>query len=187
MSVCITGILSLILSSAPQMSKSASFTQASKALPFLPYDFSSQGGSVFPFKSQPNRLWWHLSVLHESTTFRRAKICMLCTTSHDMKWERTQTWHHSSPHKRKGCLCTILLNYVLSVLKAMSNVSSYKSSQCEPSTQWRKNKEIHIDAIWQINSSFDIVHCQFLGKDLRFFNDTGMDFHRLWGNTVGWM
>lgn len=40
------------------------------------------------------------------------KICMLCNTIHDVKWDRTQLSHHSSPHERHGCLCIHLLNYV---------------------------------------------------------------------------
>lgn len=32
-----------------------------------------RGGGVFPFESQPNRLWWHLCVLHESTLFSCGK------------------------------------------------------------------------------------------------------------------
>lgn len=100
-------------------------------------------GSVFPFESQPNRLWWHLCVLHESTTFHWEKICMLCSSSYDIKWENTQTWNHSSCHKRNGCLCRISLNYVaLNILKAMSDIRSYKSSQCEPRTQVRK-RNVH--------------------------------------------
>ncbi len=38
-----------------------------------PIWFRLPGGSVFPFESQPNRLWWHLCVLHESTTFHWEK------------------------------------------------------------------------------------------------------------------
>lgn len=40
---------------------------------FSPIWLRFPGGSVFPFESQPNRLWWHLCVLHESTTFRWEK------------------------------------------------------------------------------------------------------------------
>lgn len=144
MSVCITGILSLILSSIPQMSKSASFTQASKAQPnFSPIWLCFPRGSVFSFESQPNRLWWRLCVLHESSTFHWEKIYMLCSSSYDIKWENTQTWNHSSCHERNGFLCRILLNYVeLSILKAMSDIRSYKSSQCKPRT-WVRKQNVH--------------------------------------------
>lgn len=98
-------------------------------------------GSVFPFESQPNRLWWHLCVLHESTTFHQEKICTLCSSSYDMKRENTETWSHSSCHKRSACLCGILLNYVAwSTLKAMSDTRSYKSSQQKHRTQIKKIK-----------------------------------------------
>lgn len=147
MSVCITSILSLILSSIPQMSKSASFTQASKAQPnFSPMWLCLPRGSVFSFESQPNRLWWRLCVLHESTTFHGEKIYMLCSSSYDIKRENTQTWNHSSCYKRNGCLCRILLNYVVvSVLKAMSDIWSYKSAHCKPRT-WERKRGVHYDA-----------------------------------------
>lgn len=40
---------------------------------FSPIWLCFPGGSVFPFESQPNRLWWHLCVLHESTAFHWEK------------------------------------------------------------------------------------------------------------------
>lgn len=36
---------------------------------FSPIWLRFPGGCVFPFESQPNRLWWHLCVLHESILF----------------------------------------------------------------------------------------------------------------------
>lgn len=55
MSVCLTGSLSLILSSSPQTGKSSSFTQASKTPfpPSFPHDFTSQ--EVVSFPLNPNQ------------------------------------------------------------------------------------------------------------------------------------
>lgn len=58
---------------------------------FSPIWLRFPGGCVFPFESKPNRLWWHLCVLHESILFSCEKISILCGTKHYMKWERTQT------------------------------------------------------------------------------------------------
>lgn len=35
------------------------------------------------------------------------KVLRLRGTSHETKWERTQTCHHLRPHKRNGFLCTV--------------------------------------------------------------------------------
>lgn len=121
-----------LLSPTPKLSKGASFTHASKALPnFSPTWLHFPGGSAYPFESQPNRLWWRLCALHESTAFHWEK-CMLCSMSSDIKWQRSISWHYSSSHKRYGCLSIFLLmSVVLNVLKPMSDIRSNKSSQCE--------------------------------------------------------
>lgn len=56
---------------------------------FSPIWLRFPGGCVFPFESQPNRLWWHPCVLHESVLFSCEKISTLCGTNHYIKWERT--------------------------------------------------------------------------------------------------
>lgn len=105
MSVCITGIRSLILSSTPQMSKSASFTQASKALPnFSPIWLCFPGVCLSLWIPTKQALMASLCITWVNC-FPLRKICMLCT-GYDRKWERTQTWHHSSPCQRNWCLCT---------------------------------------------------------------------------------
>ena len=88
-----------------------------RCLTFLPYDFASQGVSVFPFESQPNRLWWRLCVLHESTAFHWGKYACICSTGYDRKWERTQDLASFKSLSKKMMSLHILLNYVeLSVL-----------------------------------------------------------------------
>lgn len=70
------------------------------------------------------------------------KICILCGTNHDIKWERTETWHHFSPHKRNWFICTVLLNdEELNVLKDGSDMNVFKNTNhCEASTQRRRKK-----------------------------------------------
>lgn len=77
MSACITGILSLIFSPIPQMSKCVSFTEASKTLPnFSPKCLNFPRGlrvcraSVFPFESHPTGFdgifLYYMSQLHST-------------------------------------------------------------------------------------------------------------------------
>lgn len=67
----------------PQMSKSASFTQASKTLPFLPYDFASQGGVCLSLWIPTKQaLMASLCITWVNYTLLR-KICMLCSA---MPW-----------------------------------------------------------------------------------------------------
>lgn len=146
-------------------------------LTFLPHDFTSQGGSVYLFESHPNRLWWRLCTLHESTAFHWEKYARSVVPGDDIKWKRTLAWHYSSSHKRNGWLCTFLLICVaLNVLKPMSNTSSYKSSQYEHSvkekrTGFLKLALVRLLFLWlhrffshQFHSSSMDTFCTFLLK-----------------------
>lgn len=163
MSVCITGILLPIPSSTPQMSKSASFTQASKALPnFSPIWLRFPRGVCLSLWIPTKQALMASLCITWVNHIPLRKICILCCTSCEVKWERSQTWHHSSSQKRNGCLCTALLNYVeLNLLKAMSDISSYKSSSInlQPKRVIKKKKCICLchDAV-QIVLSWQQFH-----------------------------
>lgn len=68
------------------------------------------------------------------------KICRLCSTSHDIKRERTQTWHHSSSHKRIVPLHNFAELCGVKCIKSHVRHQFLKTSQCEPSTQKGKKK-----------------------------------------------
>lgn len=93
--VCL-GSLSLILSSSPQTGESTSFTQASKT-PFFPSHTTwLPRRSRLSLWIQPNRLWWHHGVSHESAAFSRDSDT--CAPSYYRKRERTQSCLPSGPH-----------------------------------------------------------------------------------------
>lgn len=135
MSACITGIFSSFLSPTAEMSKSASFTQASKALSnFSPPWLHFPGGVCLSLWIPTKQALMASLYITWVNCIPLRKMCTLCSTSDDIKWKRTLTWHYSSSHKRNGCRCTFLLICVeLNVLKPMSDTSTYKSSQCEHS------------------------------------------------------
>lgn len=109
-----------------------------------------RGGLSFPLN--PNQTGFDgIFVYYMSQLHSTEKICMLCSASHDIKWEKTQTWHHSSPHKRNVSLHNFVVE--LSVLKAMLDICSLKPSQCDPSTQRRNSKCI-------LDLCYDAIYCK---------------------------
>lgn len=158
-------------------------------LTFLPHDFTSQGGSVYLFESHPNRLWWRLCTLHESTAFHWEKYARSVVPGDDIKWKRTLTWHYSSSHKRNGCLWTFLLICVeLNVLKLMSNTSSYKSSQYEHSVKEKRTSfrkfAICLPFLWVQHFFFHQFHSFSMDRSFTFLlkmcNFLVLNFKKNW-------